>query len=101
MESLNSKVLSEEWIKTHPDCIQTGMYAGGALIPKEAQLSGLESHKNLVIVSRKTVRTVLDENESGANVRTSHALAVGVNQNNHFQIGINPIFFPFIISSAS
>ena len=77
------------------------MYAIGALIPKDVQLSGLERRKNQVIVSRITVRTVLDENESGANVRTSHALAVGVNQNNHFQIGIKLIFFPSITSPAS
>ena len=60
--------------------MQTGMHAGGSLIPTEAQLSGLERRQNSVIGSRKTVMTVRDEGENGAKVRTPHALAVGVCQ---------------------
>jgi hypothetical protein len=51
------------------------MYASGALIPTEAQLSGLERRQNSVMGSRKTVQTVRDEDESEAKVRTSEALA--------------------------
>jgi hypothetical protein len=70
--------LAEEWVRTHPDCMQTGMHANGALIPTEAQLSGLERRQNSVIGSRKTVMTVRDEGENGAKVRTPHDLAVRV-----------------------
>ena len=55
--------------------MQTGMYASGALIPTEEQLSGLERRQNSVMGSRKTVQTVRDEDESEAKVRTSEALA--------------------------
>jgi hypothetical protein len=58
--------------------MQTGMHANGALIPTEAQLSGLERRQNSVIGSRKTVMTVRDEGENGAKVRTPHDLAVRV-----------------------
>ena len=58
--------------KTHPDCMQTGMYASGALIPTEMQLSGLERRQNSAMGSRKTVRTVRDEGENGAKARTSN-----------------------------
>ena len=50
--------------KVYPDCMQTGMHASGALIPTEAQPSGLERRQNSVIGSSKTVRTVRDEDES-------------------------------------
>ena len=50
--------------KAYLDCMQTGMHANGALIPTEAQLSGLERRQNPVMGSRKTVRTVRDEDES-------------------------------------
>ena len=45
-ECLRSAFLAEEWIKTYLDCMQTGMCASGALIPTEAQLSGLERRQN-------------------------------------------------------
>ena len=64
--------------KVYPDCMQTGMYASGALIPTEAQLSELERRQNSVMDSRKTVMTVRDEGENGAKVRTPHDLAVRV-----------------------
>ncbi len=63
-----------------PDCMQTGMHARGALIPPEGQRSGLELLQDSVIGSRKTVRTVRDEDESGAKARTPRSLAVGVCQ---------------------
>ena len=50
--------------KAYLDCMQTGMHANGALIPTEAQLSGLERRQNSVMSSSKTVRTVRDEDES-------------------------------------
>ena len=50
-------------LKAYPDCIQTVMYASGALIPTETQLSGLERRQNSVMGSRKTVGTVRDEDE--------------------------------------
>ena len=50
-------------LKANPDCIQIVMYASGALIPTEAQLSGLERRQNSIMSSRKTVRTVRDEDE--------------------------------------
>ena len=64
--------------KVYPDCMRTGMHASGALIPTEAQPSGLERRQNSVIGSRKTVMTVRDEGENGAKVRTPHDLAVRV-----------------------
>jgi hypothetical protein len=60
--------------------MQTGMHARGALIPPEGQRSGLERPQDSVIGSRKTVRTVRDEDESGAKARIPQALAVGVCQ---------------------
>ena len=66
--------------KAYLDCMQTGMHANGALIPTEAQLSGLGRRQNSVIGSCKTAPTVRSEGENGAKVRTPHALAVGVCQ---------------------
>ena len=66
--------------QAYPDCMQTGMYARGALIPPERQRSGLERPQDLVMGSRKTVRTVRDEGENGAKVRTPDASARGVCQ---------------------
>ncbi|MDG7041288.1 MAG: hypothetical protein JRN66_08550, partial [Nitrososphaerota archaeon] len=51
-----------------------------ALIPPEAQLSGLERRQNSAMGSSKTVQTVRDEGEKEAKVRTPQALAVGVCQ---------------------
>ena len=51
-------------VKAYPDCIQSGMYASGAPIPTEMQLSGLERRQNSVICSCKTVRTVRNESEN-------------------------------------
>jgi hypothetical protein len=56
------------------------MYARRALIPPEAQLSGLERRQNSAMGSSKTVQTVRDEGEKEAKVRTPQALAVGVCQ---------------------
>ena len=61
-------------LKAYPNCIQTVMYASGALIPTETQLSGLERRQNSVMGSRKTVSTVGDESEKVAKVRASYAL---------------------------
>ncbi|MCL4340203.1 MAG: hypothetical protein M1388_03610 [Thaumarchaeota archaeon] len=60
--------------------MQTGMHARRALIPPEAQLSGLERRQNSAMGSSKTVQTVRDEGEKEAKVRTPQALAVGVCQ---------------------
>ncbi|MCL4340068.1 MAG: hypothetical protein M1388_02925 [Thaumarchaeota archaeon] len=60
--------------------MQTGMYARRALIPPEAQLSGLERRQNSAMGSSKTAQTVRDEGEKEAKVRTPQALAVGVCQ---------------------
>ena len=79
-ECPRSAVWVEEWIKTYPDCMQTGMYARRALIPPEAQLSGLERRQNSAMGSSKTAQTVRDEGEKEAKVRTPQALAVGVCQ---------------------
>jgi hypothetical protein len=54
--------------------MQTGMHAGGSLIPTEAQPSGLGRRQNSVMGSRKTVSTVGDEGEKVAKVRASYAL---------------------------
>ncbi|MDG7037844.1 MAG: hypothetical protein JRN37_01585, partial [Nitrososphaerota archaeon] len=51
-----------------------------ALIPPEAQLSGLERRQNSAMGSSKTAQTVRDEGEKEAKVRTPQALAVGVCQ---------------------
>ncbi|MEM3262189.1 MAG: hypothetical protein QXW72_07425, partial [Conexivisphaerales archaeon] len=48
------------------DYMHTGLYASGALIPTEAQLSGLERRQNSVIGSCKTVQTVRDEDKKQA-----------------------------------
>ncbi len=66
--------------QAYPDCMQTGMHARGALIPPERQRPGLERPQDSVMGSRKTVRTVRDEGESGAKVRTPDASARGVCQ---------------------
>jgi hypothetical protein len=60
--------------------MQTGMYACGALLPPEAQISGLERHQNPVSCSRKTVQVVRDEGEKEVKVKIPQALAVGVCQ---------------------
>ena len=60
--------------------MQTGMYARGALIPPEAQLSGLERRQDSVIGSRKTVPIARDEGENEAKVRVPHVSAVGTRQ---------------------
>ena len=64
----------------YPDCMQTGMYARGALIPPGRQRSGLERPQDSVIGSCKTVQIVRNEGEISAKARTPPALAVGVCQ---------------------
>ena len=67
------------------------MYASGALIPTDAQLSGLERGQNSVMGSSKTVLTLRDEDETEAKVRTPQTLAVEVCLN--LQLQIMNIFF--------
>ena len=77
-------VLAEEWIKTHHCCMQTVIYACWALLPPEAQISGLERRQNPVMYSRKTVQIVSDEGEKEVKVKTPQALAVGVCQKRRY-----------------
>ena len=53
-------------LKAYPDCMQRGMYATGALIPTKTQLPGLGRRQNSAMGSRKTVKSVRIEDESGA-----------------------------------
>ena len=64
-------------LRACPDCTQTGMCAGGALMPAEAQPSGTEGRQSSAMGSHKTARTVRDEDEGGAKVRTPDASAGG------------------------
>ena len=77
------------------------MYASGALIPTEAQLSGLGRRQNSVIGSCKTAPTVRNEGENGAKVRTPHALAVGVCQSHSLDIIYAVALISSILSSIN
>ena len=85
-ECLRPAVLAEEWIKTHPDCIQTGMYATGALILTDAQLSGLERRQNSVMGSSKTVRTVRDEDDKRSKSENPTSFSCGSMSDQAFPI---------------
>ena len=80
-------------LKAYPNCIQTVMYASGALIPTETQLSGLERRQNSVMGSRKTVRTVRDEDEKRSKSENPTSLSCGS------MSGLEVRNFPFHFSS--
>ena len=53
------------------------MYASGALIHTEAQLSGLERRQNPAMGSSKTVRTVRDEDHKGSKSENPTSFSCG------------------------